>query len=158
MTSRIDLAMTILEADEGYEPEPYYCSEHYPTIGHGFRIEGTKQHDPLPSGMYISYEESINKLRGMCLAYDTKLSTNPDTKTAYENGNDVQKAVFISIVHQTGLYGLLKFKKFLSASRAKNWGGAAYELRNSLAARRTPKRWVRNASMMETGQLHGYYR
>lgn len=39
MTNRINLALLIIEIDEGFDPEPYYCTERYPTIGHGFRIE-----------------------------------------------------------------------------------------------------------------------
>lgn len=157
MTSRIDLAMRIQELDEGFEPEPYYCSEGYPTIGHGFRIEGTSQHDPLPSGITITLKDSLAELHAKTIANDTKLQFHDETKTAYENANDVQKAVMLSMVHQLGFYGFLKFKKFLSASRNRDWSKAAKEALDSVAAKQAPKRWARNAAMIESGDLHHYY-
>ncbi len=156
MSSRIDIAMNILEKDEGYEPEPYYCTERYPTIGHGFRIDGTKQHDQLPK-MHMSYDESLNKLRAMLLAYDTKLQVNPDLAKAYEKANDIRKAVMLSMVHQLNVYGLLKFKKFISAMASQNYPEAAKQCLDSLAAKQTPNRWKRNSAMIESGELHSYY-
>lgn len=157
MTSRIDLAMKIQEHDEGFEPEPYYCSEKFPTIGHGFRIEGTKQHDPLPKNMTITYTDSLAKLHAKTIANDTKLQIHDETKTAYEQANDLQKAVILSMVHQLGFYGFLKFKKFLIAARNKDWDEAAKQVLDSVAARQTPKRWARNAEMIESGEMHSYY-
>jgi len=157
MTSRIDLAMRIQELDEGFDPEPYYCTENYPTIGHGFRIEGTKQHDPLPVGMSITLKESLAKLHAKTIANDTKLQIHDETKTAYENANDLQKAVMLSMVHQLGFYGLLKFKKFLAAARNKNWKEASRHALDYVAAKQAPKRWARNAAMIESGELHSYY-
>lgn len=157
MTSRIDLAMQIMEKDEGFEPKPYYCSQKFPTIGHGFRIEGTKQHDPLPENMSISYKDSLSKLHAMTIACDTKLQVHDETKTAYSNASDLQKAVMLSMVHQVGFYGFLKFKKFLAAARIKDWDKAAHECLDSTAAKQAPNRWKRNASMIESGDLHAYY-
>lgn len=157
MSSRIDLAMQIMEKDEGFEPEPYLCSENYPTIGHGFRIEGSKQYDPLPVGMVISYKDSLAKLHAMTIAYDTKLQIHADLKTAYEKSNDIRKAVMLSMIHQLGVYGLLKFKKFIAAMASQNYPEAAKQCLDSLAARQAPNRWKRNASMIESGELHAYY-
>jgi lysozyme len=157
MTSRIDFAMQIMEKDEGFEEEPYYCTEGYPTIGHGFRIEGTDRHDPLPAGMKISYKNSLAKLYAMTIAYDTKLQIHADLKNAYNKANDVRKAVMLSMVHQLGIYGLLKFKKFIAAMASQDYAEAAMQCLDSLAAKQTPYRWKRNASMIESGDLNAYY-
>lgn len=157
MSEQIDLSCMILEKDEGFEPEPYYCSEKYPTIGHGFRIPNTKRYDPLPKGMHIWYQESLDKLKAHCVLNDKTLSGNPDLARAYEKCNPVQKAVLISMAHQIGIYGLLKFKKMIGALSRKDFKEAANQARDSLAYRQTPKRWERNAEMIESGDLHVYY-
>jgi len=156
MTSRIDIAMNILEKDEGYEPEPYYDHLKFPTIGHGFRVDGTAQHDPLPK-IHMSYDESLNKLRAMLLAYDTKLQINSDLAKAYDKACDIRKAIMLSMVHQLGIYGLLKFKKFIAAMAPQDYKEAAKQCLDSLAAKQTPNRWKRNAAMIESGDLHSYY-
>lgn len=157
MKSRIDLAMLILERDEGFEPEPYFCTEKYPTIGHGFRIPGTGRYDPLPKGMRMSHAESMEKLRNVIELHDKTLRNNADTAKSYGAANDVQKAVMLSMVHQLGIYGVLKFKKFIAAMAEQNYPGAAKQALDSLAARQTPNRWKRNAAMIESGNLHDYY-
>lgn len=157
MAREIDLAALILEKDEGFEPEPYYCTEKYPTIGHGFRIPGTGRYDPLPKGMVMDYSESLAKLRKMLATYDTTLQSNKDISKAYSLASDVRKAVMLSMVHQLGIYGVLKFKKFITAMAEQNYPGAAKQALDSLAARQTPNRWKRNAAMIESGNLHDYY-
>lgn len=107
----IDLAVKIISLDEGFRDDPYYCSEGYPTIGYGFRIEGTGKHDPLPAGMHISRVEADVKLRNMIQQCEKTISSNPDLNPAFAKCNDYQKAVVLSIAHQIGIYGLLKFKK-----------------------------------------------
>lgn len=157
MSNNLDMAAVILEQDEGFEPEPYYCSENYPTIGHGFRISGTNRHDPLPKNMSMTHPESLAKLRAMLVTYDATLRSNKDTCRAYELASDTRKAVMLSMVHQLGMYGVLKFKKFIAAMASKDYEEAAKQCLDSIAAKQTPNRWKRNASMIESGNLHAYY-
>ena len=153
----VDLAIKIISLDEGFRDDPYYCSEGCPTIGYGFRIEGTGKHDPLPVGVHMSRVEADVKLRKLVQGNEKTLSTNPDLARAYTKANDAQKAVMLSIAHQIGLYGLMKFKKFLAAMASRDFKEASNQLLDSLAARQTPQRWKRNAVMIERGVLHAYY-
>lgn len=72
--------------------------------------------------------------------------------------NDARKAIMLSIVYQIGIYGALKFKKMLAAMESADFGRAADEMLNSLAARQTPVRWKRNAEQMRTGETCDYYK
>lgn len=155
--THIELAVKIIVLDEGFRSEPYYCSEGFPTIGYGFRIDGTDRHDPLPAGLRMTRPEADKKLLFFVNAREKVLSSNPDISAAFLKSNDVRKAVMLSIVHQLGLYGLLKFKKYLGAMARGEYAEAGKQLLDSLAARQTPKRWGRNALMTETGLLHKYY-
>lgn len=156
MTTLNELAFKIIDKDEGFREKPYYCSEGYPTIGHGFRISGLGRHDPLPD-IKMSLSESTGKLNKMLENYQSTLSGNPDLSRAYNPANDVRKAVMLSMYHQLGVYGLLKFKKFLAAMASQDYKEAAKQCLESIAARQTPKRWKRNAQMIESGELHAYY-
>lgn len=156
-TNYLNLAVQIISIDEGFRDHPYYCTAGYPTIGYGFRIAGLGRHDPLPVGMRMSLRDADTKLRDLVDSNAKTISANPDIASAFDRSSDVRKAVMLSIAHQLGMYGLLKFKKFLTAMSVGSYQDAASQLINSLAARQTPNRWGRNAAMVESGELHGYY-
>ncbi len=109
MTAK-ELATTILKSEEGWREKPYYCSENYPTIGYGFRIG--ERYSPLPDRT-MSREEGDKKLSEWIEAFTYSLSGNADTKLAFNNCNYDRQAIMISMVYQLGMYGLLKFKKFI---------------------------------------------
>jgi len=153
MTTK-QLALKILEQEEGFKPNPYYCSENYPTYGHGFKI-GNK-HDPLPD-ICITKEESLSRLEQHIDAIIYSLSNNADTKKMFEACNFGRQAILVSLVYQIGMYGLLKFKKFLAAMNNKNYEVAGVELLNSLAAKQAPKRFKRNSDVIKTGRVGAAY-
>lgn len=153
----LDLAIQIISIDEGFRDSPYYCTSGYPTIGYGFRISGLGRHDPLPVDMRVSLRDADSKLRDLVEATAQTISNNPDISRAFDRANDVRKAVILSVAHQLGVYGLLKFKRFLSAMDSGNYQEAGKQLLNSLAAQQTPNRWARNAAMVVSGVLQSYY-
>ncbi len=153
--SEVDIAMKILERDEGFSETPYYDTKQIPTYGHGF-VCG-KQYFELPD-IKITLEESLKRLRGMAEANQKTMKSNPDLFAAYKNCNDVQKAVLLSMAHQLGIYGVALFKTMLGCLYHSDFKTAALECLDSKAARvDAPKRFKRNAYMIRTGVLHDYY-
>lgn len=155
MTAAIQISAGMLAKEEGFRAKPYYCSENYPTIGYGEKIG--EKYEALPD---IETTEPIayRKMVGMIEVNEKTLLNNPDLYRCYFHLNDARKAVMLSIVYQIGIYGLLKFKKLLAALETADYSKAADEMLNSLAARQTPKRWLRNAEQMRLGELHAYYK
>lgn len=160
--SAVDLAVKILEKDEGFRETPYYDTKKIPTYGHGFvcMIDGKqlRAYDDLPD-LCISYEESIKRLRGLTEVNEKTFIKNPDLFAAYKNCNDVRKAVLLSMAHQLGIYGVTLFRGMLGAMYHSDFKSAAKECLESKAARvDAPERFKRNAYMIRTGELHEYYK
>lgn len=153
--NEIDLAMKILVVEEGFSKTPYYDTERIPTYGHGF-VCGEKNM-PLPT-ISISEENSLARLKSLISSNEKTFQNNPDLYAAYEKCNAVRRAVLLSMAHQLGIYGVIKFKGMLSAISKRDWEKAAKDCLDSLAARQTPKRYVRNASMLKFGVLDAYYK
>lgn len=154
----IEIAKKIIRTDEGFREKPYYDHLKWPTIGYGFRIPGTGQHDPLPpikmgrSGAEIMLTSKVNDV--------VELLNSNDFRNIFPHLNDVRKAVLISMAFQVGMYGLLKFKGMRAGLAEKNYDKAADEIIDSDAWRDplTRARFQRNADQMRTGQLLSYYK
>jgi len=155
MTAAIEISGRMLKKEEGFRAKPYLCSEGFPTIGYGEKI-GDK-YEALPN-ITTTEPEAYKKMLVMNTANEKTLLNNPDLYRCYFHLNDNRKAVMLSIVYQIGIYGLLKFKKLLAALETASYDKTADEMLNSLAARQTPKRWLRNAEQMRSGELHAYYK
>jgi len=148
------LALIILDREEGFKEKPYYCSEQFPTYGHGFKIG--EKHAPLPD-ISITKEESYKRLGEWVSNLIYSLSNNPDTKKAFENCNYSQQAIMVSMAYQLGIYGILKFKKFLAALNDKNFFEAANQMMDSLAAKQAPNRFKRQSQVMLSGDANTSY-
>ncbi len=154
--SAVDIAVNILEKDEGFSSTTYYDTKQIPTYGHGF-VCG-KQYADLPN-ISITLSESLKRLHGLCEVNEKTMLGNPDLFAAYKNCNEVQRATLLSMAHQLGIYGVLKFKGMLAALYRSDFYKASEECLDSLAARKdAPARFKRNASMLLTGNLHDYYK
>ena len=149
-----ELARKILKREEGWKEKPYYCSEGYPTIGYGFKI-GTR-HAPIPD-IVMSISEGDKKLDEWIENIIYSLNGNADTTRAYNNCNFDRQAIMISMVYQLGMYGILKFKKFIGACNDKDWNRAAEQMLDSLAARQAPNRFKRQSDVMRSGSIAGIY-
>lgn len=155
MTAAIEISGRMLKKEEGFRAKPYLCSEGYPTIGYGEKI-GDK-YEALPN-IETTEPEAYKKMLAMNEVNEKTFLNNPDLYRCYFHLNDARKAVMLSIAYQIGIYGVLKFKKMLGALENANYSGAADEMLNSLAARKTPTRWKRNAEQMRTGELNAFYK
>lgn len=155
MTAAIEISGRMLKKEEGFRAKPYLCSEGYPTIGYGEKI-GDK-YEALPN-IETTEPEAYKKMLSMNEVNEKTLLNNPDLYRCYFHMNNERKAVMLSIAYQIGIYGLMKFKKMLGALERADYNTAADEMLNSLAARQTPKRWLRNAEQMRSGELHAFYK
>ena len=148
---------TLLEREEGWSSQPYYCSEGYPTIGFGFRI-GPKD-APLKH-----YRLSLSKALGMAwLAEEvqstvTAMDKHPEIAAALASCNDARKAVLISMAYQMGANGLAQFSNTLKAIAEQRWADAQSGMTASKWARQTPNRANRHAIQMLRGLWHPEYK
>lgn len=150
----IQTAITILRKDEGWRSTPYYCSEGYPTIGWGFRC-GPKG-APLPDTV-MSRPVGDKRMQTKCESLDEMLTSDKSVGKTYSALSTPRKAVLISMAYQLGLNGLLNFKEMWAALASENYAAAANEALDSLAAKQTPNRWMRNSYTLGTGKLATYY-
>jgi lysozyme len=154
----IEIAKKILRIDEGFREKPYYCHLKFPTIGYGFRIPNTKQHDPLPpiTMTRAAAEDLLDKK----VRENEKILASNDFKEIWPALNDVRKAVLVSIAFQVGMYGLLKFRQMRVGLSNLDYQKASDEIIDSAAYRdpKTRDRFTRNAQMMLTGKLLDYYK
>jgi len=156
MGESMDLAEKIVSYEEGFRATPYYCSEFYPTVGHGFKI-GTRY---APIEQYSFYlPEQVSRAWLQCILVDLEqtLAHDKETEAAFLNCNTVRRAVLISMAYQLGMAGLKGFKKMLNAVERQDWEDAANQALMSRWYKQTPARAERHADMLETGEMCGEY-
>jgi len=152
-------ATKIIKHDEEsniFKSKPYYDSLEFPTIGWGFRIPNTNQGDPLPP-ITMAQKDGDAMLSKMLKDYDKQLRIHLSTSHIYPKLDIVRQAVLLSMRHQSGLKGLLGFRKMWIAIDQQNWDEAKKQIINSKAYEQAPKRFMRNAEMMLTGELLSCY-
>lgn len=154
----IEIAKKIIRIDEGFREKPYYDHLKWPTIGYGFRIPGTGQHDPLPP-IKMDRPGAENMLTSKIDEVVEQFQSN-DFRNIFPGLNDVRKAVLISMAFQVGMYGLLKFRGMRAGLAMNDYDKAADEIIDSAAWRdpKTRDRFQRNADQMRTGELLSYYK
>lgn len=150
----IEIAKKIIMNEEGWREKPYRCTEGYPTVGWGFRIGGYLQILPV---MTMTREEGDKQLLSKIRQIIERIETSLLTVGAWDNCNETQKAVMVSMAYQVGFTGLCKFEKFLKACRDKDWDKAEQEMMDSKAARQTPARWNRQMRAFRSGSIEGIY-
>lgn len=142
--------ISLLNYEEGFSAEPYYCSAGYPTIGIGQRIG--------PKGAPLSqYQFTVSKqLAAVWLSEELQqkvadMSAHANITAAMVACNDARKAILISMAYQMGADGLAKFTNTLKAISEKRWSDAKSGMMNSAWAKQTPNRANRHATQMLTG-------
>ena len=144
--------LDVLEFEEGYRSDPYYCTEGYVTIGIGTKI-GTKN-APLsqyvfsvsPKSAKALLDDELNKIVPELLKHHWYIELNED-----------RQVIIKSMAYQLGLTGLFKFKKMIAALEEKDFSKAATEALDSRWYRQTPKRAIRHATVIEHGNLMEVY-
>jgi lysozyme len=136
-----ELALQLLNEEEGRVPHAYQDHLGYWTIGVGHLIDERKG-GRLP-------DQIINEL----LAYDIDEKTaQAQTLPGWEKLNEVQRAVLVSMVFQIGIDGVRGFRNMLAALAAGDLSKAAAHGRASKWARQdTPRRADRQMKMLQSG-------
>lgn len=140
----------LIELEEGWRSEPYYCSENYPTVGYGFKL--ADKGAPLP-------KFSLPKVAGDAWLKDnlSVLDAQFSKFAWYTKLKEERKAIVLSMAYQMGYAGVLKFKKMIKAIEQDDFITASNEMLDSRWARQTPKRANRHAMQLQGGYWHQYY-
>lgn len=142
------LTRSIIEREEGWRAEPYYCSLNYPTIGYGFKL--ADKGDPLPK-FVLPKPAGDAWLQCLIDAIRSQLSTELSWM------NEARQAIIISMAYQMGIKGVLSFGDMWAAIRKEDWPAAKAAMLDSRWRRQTPERANRHANVMLAGQAEGIY-
>jgi len=158
MMNKLDLVTKIIVAEEGYSSKVYYCTLKYPTVGVGLKI-GYKDQSLEDFKGFPKMPRDVAELwsKHHSIEVEESFKNFPRILSAYENCNDVQKAVLISMGYQIGVSGLNNFKRMLGYCTDGNFEKAGEEMLDSLLAQQTPNRTNRQSRMLQTGTLLSYY-
>lgn len=142
----------ILEYEEGYRENPYYCSEGYPTIGIGKKL-GPKgaplehyQFKCSPEIAELWLAEEVNEIKEKLFKYEW-----------FQSLDETRKMIIISMAYQMGTSGVLKFKKMIVALQDKDYEEAAKQALDSRWARQTPARAARHSEVLRHGDAEMIY-
>lgn len=141
-----------LEFHEGFEPEPYLCSEGKRTIGIGRNLEAK----PFTEAerLVIKNPEHITKQEAyLLLENDVKETINllENMVRCYTRLDDERQYALIDMGFQLGVPGVCKFKKMLAAMDKGDFEKASQECLDSKYARQTPERADRIARLIRSG-------
>ena len=108
--NHLDKAVKILGFEEGYREVVYYCSEGYPTTGIGQKI------GPRNASLdYYQFALPLEVAEVWCKENIKNIDRELTEYSWYNNLNADRRAIVLSMCYQLGIYGLMKFKKMLSA-------------------------------------------
>jgi lysozyme len=101
-----------LKKHEGFRGMPYKCTEGKLTVGYGTSLPLSKAEGEILLRMRLDafYKELYTKLPWV------------------EGLSQTRQNVLINMTYNLGIYGLLKFKKMLSALKKEEYGKAADEM------------------------------
>lgn len=150
MSLERDLCVDLLQKEEGYRRFAY-DDETGRTVHPGTQVRGfvTVGIGRNLVGKGISPEEA----RYLC-AQDLEecIEWCQEHLTYFKRLSAIRSAIVISMRFQLGGAGILSFRRFHAAMRAKDYEQAAMEMLDSKAAQQTPQRWMRAANMMRSGE------
>ena len=146
------MIVEILKFEEGYRPDPYYCSEMYPTIGIGTKI-GPKNGD-LSAYQFRVNEEVAKKFLEMELS---SVCSSLERHSWYNNLDVDRKGIIKSMAYQMGVGGVLKFKNMIKASENKDWCEMSKQALDSKWSRQTPERANRHSEVLKHGSINSVY-
>ena len=136
----IQLATQSIKDDEGRVLYAYQDSEGYWTIGDGHLIDKRRG-----GGISRAIADAI--LREDILAHIEWLSQ----QAFFRKCNETRQVLLVNMCHNLGRRGLLKFKRMIAAIYAEDWGKAADEILDSVAAHKLKVRYQRLANQMRVG-------
>lgn len=138
----------LLKFEEGYQEDPYHCSEGYPTVGIGTKI-GPKNAD------LDLYQFTISESVAREMLVDELVSIREELVKHrwYTQLDESRKYIIQSMCYQIGIAGVFKFKKMIKALEVKDWEEAAKQALDSRWSKQTPDRANRHADVLRSGNF-----
>lgn len=141
------LAVSLIEAEEGFRVTPYKCTSGKTTIGFGTNAEA---HGLDVTGQVWTRAQAEAALLDELEIIIAELDRRWPSWRALD---DIRVAVILSSVYQLGIYGAAQFKATIAALLERDFNAAAERLLASRWAKQTPARVKRNAEAIRTGKL-----
>ncbi len=137
----------LLELEEGYRENAYYCSERYPTGGIGTKLgprNASLSNYTFTISKSVAYaflEEEVSNLRQ---------SLNSEFEW-FSGLNQARKDIIISMCYQLGFSGFCDFKRTIKFIADDNFTAAAIEMLDSTWNSQTPERAGRHSMVFDLG-------
>lgn len=139
--------------DEGYRQHAYPDTDGNITIGIGDNLTdrlGVKTMEEAakiyPEG--ISYEEAVKNMKDFINKLIPSIRINIPF---FDTLDDVRQSIIVNMAYNMGISKLIGFRDMLMYLKARKFGIAANEMRDSVWYRQVPQRAERLATMMRTG-------
>lgn len=151
----LDYCLMFLPVDEGYESEPYYCSNMFPTRGYGEKLG--PQYGPLDVYEATTKGDAEKFLRSRCIELKYRLGSF--TLDFFDDLSPLRQAILVCMAYQMGVQGLKGFRNTLKLLGAGYYGLAASEMLDSTWYRQdSPNRALRYSRMMKHEIVLSYYK
>jgi len=131
---------SMLMQHEGYSPHPYLCPTGALTIGWGHNLDAM---GITPAVGALMLSEDIQY-------FEQEL---PKKLNFWNRLNDARKAVLLNMAFNLGVFGLLNFRKMLTAVDHNCFDEAAKEMLDSKWATQVKSRAEELARIMRTGEF-----
>jgi len=134
-----ELLIKQIQKHEGLRLKPYRCSAGKLSIGYGRNLD----------------DVGINKSEAcMLLANDIHkcIKQVEDNINCFEHLNDIRQNVIINMCFNLGIYGLLRFRKFLAALDNSEYDKASVEMLDSLWSKQVGKRAIELSDQIRLGK------
>ena len=136
MEAHLKEAVNLIAENEGFKSKPYFCTQGYPTIAYGKRLD------------YLDVDEDTGKkwLLQDAVLLDDRLSK----EFRWYNASPKEvKVVVLDLCYQLGVRGFKKFRKTIDFLNRGLYYEASIELLDSLYAKKqTPNRANRNSKRL----------
>jgi GH24 family phage-related lysozyme (muramidase) len=127
-----------IRSHEGFELEPYYCSENYLTGGIGHRIMPSEEVPTTEEGWLKLYDQDFEK----AVAAADEMTSADIHPTAF--------GIVVEMIFQLGKKGCANFRKMHLALAEKNYVVASMEMLDSKWHKQTKARCENLAELMRS--------
>jgi GH24 family phage-related lysozyme (muramidase) len=145
------VAVSLVQAEEGFRAEPYKCSEGFWTIGYGYNLQA----HGYTTADFTGWRWTRDHAEAVLLDEMVDVVSSLDARYPLwrERLSETREAVVISAVYQMGIAGASKFKDTIAAIRRQDWPGAAACMMRSKWASQDAERVKRNCEMLITDTM-----
>lgn len=149
----------ILKKEEGFKDMPYFDPLGILTVGIGRNLISnpwTLEESKEWAKATFAQREQI-AIKDLSNAINT-IESNLDSIVPFFGKLDYPRKCFlIFMAYQLGIQGTLKFKNTLKLIEQKDYNNAMLALLDSKWAKQTPRRALRMAHLLQTGDIENYF-